>query len=55
MLMSQSNGRIMVKRNRGTAFEQDYLDIIKRSKFSVNVWGCMIGASFTFRVSRVDA
>ena len=52
--MSRPNSRIMVKRIRGTAFKQQHLDIIPIKKFSINVWGCMFGKDFTFRVYQMD-
>lgn len=51
---SHPNGRIMVKRTRGIAFEQRHLDIVPRKKFAINVWGCMIGSNYTFRVYNMD-
>lgn len=52
--MSRPNGRVMVKRTRGAAFEQRHLDIVPARKFSINVWGCMVGANSTFRVYHID-
>lgn len=52
--LSCSNGNALVKRIRGTAFQPEHLDFVQRRKFSVNMWGCMIGSDYTFRVYHVD-
>lgn len=54
-IMSHSNGRVFVKRPRGTALQPQYLDLQTRTNsFSINMWGCMIGIDNSFQIHLVD-
>ena len=53
-VQSFPNGRVKVKRVRGSPYNPEHTVSVSRNKFKINIWGCIIGSDFSFHIFHVD-